>query len=396
MKTLVRLICLSLFLGITAQLQAQDPGEWTIHVSPLYVGATANDEFGFSSFNTGDYGVSPSAFFVEITDLEPNTVYEVWQTGAFGLLRYETTATRGSYWRTDCDPDEEECWVSPSTVSEFAVSDAEGRIARWLYIRPPSGFGLCVSEEEECYRVRLRIRQVGAEQFITFDDQSPYNVQALPPHDEAPEGAEGALITGYAHEMNEGYVVLAYENAGDARPLQAWLIGSDPAARTRSFEPDMPGYFQLVVPANTDIGLLEVRDENGQILRQQFSGAWRSGDAGSIVVLNDLDDVRLTSWENLSAEVPEGFDLGQNYPNPFNPVTRFEFSLPRVSHATVKVYNMLGQQVATLFNETIPAGTHIARWDGRDEKGVAVPSGVYFYTLQADGFSQSKKMILLK
>jgi hypothetical protein len=89
--------------------------------------------------------------------------------------------------------------------------------------------------------------------------------------------------------------------------------------------------------------------------------------------------------------------LEQNYPNPFNPQTTIAFSLKQRTRVTIHVYNVAGERVATLLDETRPAGAHFdVRWDGRDAAGSPVASGVYFYMLRSDTFSQTRKMVLLK
>jgi hypothetical protein len=85
------------------------------------------------------------------------------------------------------------------------------------------------------------------------------------------------------------------------------------------------------------------------------------------------------------------FQLAQNYPNPFNPSTTIRYALPQRSHVTLTVFNTLGQQVATLVNETQGAGYHDVRFDG---SGLA--SGVYFYRLSAGPYVAAKELLLLK
>jgi len=93
---------------------------------------------------------------------------------------------------------------------------------------------------------------------------------------------------------------------------------------------------------------------------------------------------------------PREFELKQNYPNPFNPTTTIEFAMPRHSHARLFVYDLLGRQVATLLNRDLPAGTHRVTWDGKDDAGQTIASGIYFYQLNFDGGRQTRKMVLLK
>jgi hypothetical protein len=104
-------------------------------------------------------------------------------------------------------------------------------------------------------------------------------------------------------------------------------------------------------------------------------------------------------WIEGSAEeenLPTRFSVSQNYPNPFNPATEFKFDLPRASQVKIEVFNILGQRVKILVDERRRAGSHVVDWDGTDNKGAEVSSGVYFYRMTADDFSDIKKMILLK
>lgn len=94
--------------------------------------------------------------------------------------------------------------------------------------------------------------------------------------------------------------------------------------------------------------------------------------------------------------VPNAYRLNQNYPNPFNPTTMINYAVPQLSHVTLKVYNMLGQEVATLVNNYKAPGNYKASWDGKDYAGRVVAGGVYFYRIEAGDFSKTMKMLLLK
>lgn len=89
--------------------------------------------------------------------------------------------------------------------------------------------------------------------------------------------------------------------------------------------------------------------------------------------------------------LPQEFTLAQNYPNPFNPTTTIEYSLPGATHVSLKLFNTLGEDVATVVDEVRNAGLNTARVDASQ-----LPSGVYLYTLKAAGFTQTKKMILVR
>jgi hypothetical protein len=94
---------------------------------------------------------------------------------------------------------------------------------------------------------------------------------------------------------------------------------------------------------------------------------------------------------------PERFRLLQNYPNPFNPETIMEYALPEgPERVRLTIYNLLGQEVRTLVDEEKQAGTHRIHWDGTDDEGRRVASGIYFSRVKIGGFSEAKKMVLLK
>ena len=88
--------------------------------------------------------------------------------------------------------------------------------------------------------------------------------------------------------------------------------------------------------------------------------------------------------------------LSQNVPNPFNPVTRIRYELSRTSVVTLSVYDVAGRLVRQLENGLVAPGIYTAVWDGTNENGAAVSSGIYFYRLQAGDFSLTRKMLLLK
>jgi hypothetical protein len=127
--------------------------------------------------------------------------------------------------------------------------------------------------------------------------------------------------------------------------------------------------------------------------------------AGPIVTLAYRTDSLLTSVASQSiGDVPQTYTLEQNYPNPFNPVTQIRFGLPRQSNVTLTIFNTVGQKVATLAEGVRAAGYHEITWDGRNQAGTNVASGVYFYRLEArsadsgpsGSFIDIKKMVLLK
>jgi len=99
----------------------------------------------------------------------------------------------------------------------------------------------------------------------------------------------------------------------------------------------------------------------------------------------------ITDIQNISTEIPSGYSLSQNYPNPFNPSTKIRYDIPKNEFVKLLVFDALGREVETLVNEQQSAGTYEATFNGSQ-----YPSGVYFYRLIANGFSETKKMLLVR
>lgn len=107
------------------------------------------------------------------------------------------------------------------------------------------------------------------------------------------------------------------------------------------------------------------------------------------------DDLNVTMSAKVR-EIPTDFSLSQNYPNPFNPTTSIKYSIPQNAMVTLTIYNMLGQQVKSLVNVEQEAGFYTVQWNGMNDYGVKVASGIYIYRISAGKFSSTIKMNLLK
>lgn len=116
-----------------------------------------------------------------------------------------------------------------------------------------------------------------------------------------------------------------------------------------------------------------------------------AGLSGLQAIAMRTDSLVTSVDENPTADIPASFSLKQNYPNPFNPSTNIEFGIAKSEFVSLKVYNMLGQEIAVLVNEQRQAGSHTATFDAHK-----LPSGVYYYRLQSGSFSETRKMVLMK
>ena len=125
-------------------------------------------------------------------------------------------------------------------------------------------------------------------------------------------------------------------------------------------------------------------------MSQQWTAGWTNFDPQ---YTNYSSTFPVTSVEPVAGGelLPQGFALEQNYPNPFNPATRIRFSVPQSQFVRLEVYSILGQKVATLVQDVVPADAFEVTFDGR---GLA--SGMYIYRLETPGFSRAAKMMLVK
>ncbi len=120
-------------------------------------------------------------------------------------------------------------------------------------------------------------------------------------------------------------------------------------------------------------------DNNGYVYTGTDNGVWR----------RPLSEI--TSVEEHSTTLPSSYILSQNFPNPFNPSTIISYQLPIGGNVTLKVFDILGNEIATLVDEFKPAGKYETEFNA-----ASLPSGVYFYQLKAGDFIETKKMLLLK
>ena len=93
----------------------------------------------------------------------------------------------------------------------------------------------------------------------------------------------------------------------------------------------------------------------------------------------------------MSRVIPSSFQLKQNYPNPLNPSTSIRFDIPNASFVRVSVYDVMGRELENLVNEQLKAGEYMVKWDA-----ARFASGIYFYSIAADGYQTTKKMMLIK
>jgi len=150
------------------------------------------------------------------------------------------------------------------------------------------------------------------------------------------------------------------------------------------------------LPENYKIGILDISN-NKEVASTDYKFAIKYDQPIHFRIFVGTAEYVDAEMAKTKATLPGSFVLGQNYPNPFNPTTVISYQLPMLSRIQLKIYNLLGQEVRTLIPGAVQdPGKYEIFWDGRNERGVPVASGVYIYRLRTNEFIQSKKMLLIR
>ncbi|MFH2050429.1 MAG: T9SS type A sorting domain-containing protein, partial [bacterium] len=188
------------------------------------------------------------------------------------------------------------------------------------------------------------------------------------------------LITSLPLAWVTGGFIKIYYGGPDADSIPDFVIGN-------SEFPGSQEYF-----GNDVVGIGDFNDDG--IDDFAFS-AVSTNSRGAIYIIAGWDDATDVPYD-YEPTLPNGFSLHQNYPNPFNNSTTISFEIPYKEEVSLKIYNILGKEVKQLINKELSAGTYNLEWDGTDNKGQVVSSGVYFYKLSSSSFTQEMKMVLVK
>lgn len=213
-------------------------------------------------------------------------------------------------------------------------------------------------------------------------------------------------VSSGAYQLNIGdttTITVTVNNNSQAVPLEGGAISLNIGS--------LSGKLNVLSPATIDVGTIDVGSSqdfnflveasaNGVVTPQanisDLGWGWpvppdvvinRTVSIDTNLVVGNATGIS----DDIRSNLPLKFALEQNYPNPFNPSTSIAFDLPRTSNVTLKIYNMLGKEVATLISERLSASSYSYEWDASN-----LASGVYVYRLEAEGFVQTRKMILMK
>ncbi|HEX6791862.1 MAG TPA: M6 family metalloprotease domain-containing protein [Candidatus Krumholzibacteria bacterium] len=207
--------------------------------------------------------------------------------------------------------------------------------------------------------------------------------------------------------------------SGNGDPITAWMRGGWPPPSPATVSPvntSAPAFALTIngagmarsctvelVRGNATFAATSVTWLGKDQVRAQFNTTGAANGFYDVVVYNPggassmLDDVfEIKNSVAAPGPAPPRFELMPNYPNPLNPSTTIRYRIASREHVKLVIYDVRGTPIRTLVNESKPAGSYALQWNGRDDRGVAVSSGVYFYRITAGSFSDVRKMTLLK
>jgi hypothetical protein len=278
----------------------------------------------------------------------------------------ETTPDAWAYLR------EAKVYPNPGVLKNFE---------RWLYQRDVDSAGMTTNDRKLTYSydpggttnydyTARRTAVYSGQRYIYFDLDDRFKI----------DGPIDIKVEIYDNSTAGMRIEYNTEQAADT-PTE-WVVGQqDLAIRTVTFT--IPGAkFSNALPGGMDFRI-------ASNLRGDVTVRWVR------VVRHALPDIE-TSLPDAQSALPEQMQLEQNYPNPFNPKTTIRFSLPQAGRAQLAVFDLLGRKVRTLFDDVMPQGSHVQKWDGRLTSGLPAASGVYLIQLRTANAIRVQKALLLR
>jgi len=198
-------------------------------------------------------------------------------------------------------------------------------------------------------------------------------------------------VANFPHDCDRGRLECVEGQGAYRLSYVAKGTTTDTVVYTSAFTPPFTG--RTIVSSNINGNTTTSPDVSGfRTGPAAFGGGIAFVGAGQNRIFYDGSNVTpLVGISNNGGEIPEAFSLSQNYPNPFNPTTNIKFAIPQASFVTLKVYDMLGREVASLISENMTAGSYTVDWNALN-----FTSGVYFYKISAGNFTDTKRMVLVK
>jgi hypothetical protein len=193
-------------------------------------------------------------------------------------------------------------------------------------------------------------------------------------------------------EWDEDFPVFASDIRSEINGLEIWKFQTDVPSNDRTVLTfagitDIPADYEVYLIDKTRSSYVDLRKEEEYVFKPGKTTSHFELLVGETSMVEEIVD----------QVVPTEFALGKNFPNPFNPSTTISLMIPEKSETTLKVFNILGQEIITLYQGNLEAGRHFFKWNAINIEGQQVPSGVYIYTMSTSQGNQfAKKMVLIR
>ena len=194
----------------------------------------------------------------------------------------------------------------------------------------------------------------------------------------------------YSPEAQDGYLYLGGENG-----LKVWLNGQEIFVKDKVVVDTSREKVAVSLQQGMNPVVVKVRNFYGHAGLSMVAGD-EDGDTLPGVQYLLTPEAPVTAVGEATSATPNDFSLGKNYPNPFNPETMIPYSLPEYTHVELTIYDVRGAKVRTLVDRQLPGGPHVTRWNGRDDSGREVASGIYIYRLATPGAEHTGRMVLVR
>ena len=235
----------------------------------------------------------------------------------------------------------------------------------------------------------------------------------------AADAQGNVYVTGYSYDdlHSEDYATIKYSPEGNQMWISKYNSASDEYDIASSVKTDNKGDvyvtgYSFDFDTKENYATVKYNSAGEEIWVQVYNGSSDGSDIASALFTDANDNVYVTGYSydgpnsvdyvtfkysqtvginQISNSFASGFELKQNYPNPFNPVTNLEFEISELGFVTLKIYNELGREISTLVSTRLKPGTYKYNFDASN-----LTSGIYFYKLESNSFSDTKKMLLIK
>jgi len=327
----------------------------------------------------------------------------------------DSTGTDEDYLTVKYDSSGEEKWVAryngPGSTSDAAYGiavDQEGNVYVTGYSAGDSTF--------QDYAT-IKYNSAGARQWVSrYTGPSKFSMDMA--YAIAIDNAGNVYVTGTSGTSGVwgDYATIKYNTAGE----EQWTAVYDSASssdKANAIKVDNAGNVYVtgssVSATNNDYATVKYNAAGQRQWAVRYDGPLHGLDDALALAVDSAGNVFVTGYsqgpegnldyltikyiagtsgiEDAAPNISKRYQLYNNYPNPFNPTTTISFDLPVKSFVTLKVFDILGREVAAIISEQLPAGTHIRKWDAGN-----LPSGVYFYRIHAGAFTQTKKLVILR